>query len=41
MSSQMIIGIVITGYLLAVGGMFAIELIKKRRNKGGHHSSHH
>lgn len=38
MTSQFIIGIVITGYLLVVGGLFAIEFIKARRGgDSGHH----
>ena len=40
MTSQMIIGIVITLYLLAVGGLFAIEFIKNKRNKGQHKGHH-
>jgi hypothetical protein len=40
MSSQMIIAIVVAGYLLAVGGLFAIEFLKNRRNKGGQNSHH-
>jgi len=40
MTSQMIIGIVVTGYMLAVGGLFAIEFIKSKRKKDHGHTHH-
>ncbi len=39
MTSQFFVGIVIIGYLLVVSGLFVVEFIKSKRNKG--HEGHH